>query len=185
MEDSRIIDLYMQRNDCAIAETAAKFGAYCSSIAGNILSCAEDTEEILNDTWLAAWNDIPPTQPSCLRAYLGRLTRNLALSRYRFFHTKKRYAGIEILLSELADCLPSEDSTELAFERSELSRLLSDWLDALPSEERQLFVRRYWYGVAVKQLAREAGITQNAMTQRLLRTRRSLRARLEQEGVEL
>ena len=92
---------------------------------------------------------------------------------------------MELLLSELSDCLPSEDGPELALERAELSRLLSDWLDTLPAEERQLFVRRYWYGVSVKQLAGEAGITQNAMTQRLLRTRRNLRVRLEQEGVEL
>lgn len=185
MEDSSIVALFNRRDDRAIAETASKYGSYCGAIAGNILSSPEDTEEILNDTWLSAWNDIPPTQPSCLRAYLGRITRNLALSRYRFFHTKKRYTEMELLLSELSDCLPSGDSPELALARAELTRLLSEWLETLQAEERQLFVRRYWYGVSVKQLAREAGITQNAMTQRLLRTRRSLRILLEQEGVEL
>lgn len=185
MEDKTIIDLYIQRNQRAISETAEKYGGYCGAVAGNILGCPEDTEEILNDTWLAAWNDIPPSQPGCLRAYLGRLTRNLAISRYRFFRAKKRYAGMESLLSELGDCVPGGQSPEEALDRLELARTLRDWADGLEPSERQLFVRRYWHGVPVKQLAREAAVTQNAMTQRLSRLRRSLRARLEQEGVAL
>lgn len=185
MEDKNILDLYVRRSERAITETAGKYGPYCGAVAERILGCPEDTEEILNDTWLAAWNDIPPSLPVCLRAYLGRLTRNLAISRYRFFRTKKRYAGMESLLSELEDCIPASECVEDRLERMELSRVLQDWVDGLEARERQLFVRRYWHGVAVKTLAREAGITQNAMTQRLLRLRRSLQARLEQEGVEL
>lgn len=185
MEDKTILDLYVRRSERAIAETAAKYGPYCGAVAENILSCPEDTEEILNDTWLAAWNDIPPSKPACLRAYLGRITRNLALSRFRFYRTKKRYAGMETLLSELEECLPGPDSVERALDRRELARVLRDWTDSLEPEERQLFVRRYWHGVPVNCLAREAGVTQNAMAQRLLRLRRSLKARLEQEGVEL
>lgn len=185
MEDRVIVDFYIQRNERAISESAAKYGAYCGTVAQNILSSHEDAEEIVNDTWLAAWCDIPPSQPDCLRAYLGRITRNLALSRWRSLHAQKRYAGMERLLSELEDCLPADGGPERSFEQRELSRLLSAWLSGLAPEERQLFVRRYWHGVPVKGLAREAGITQNAMTQRLLRLRRSLKARLEQEGVEL
>jgi RNA polymerase sigma-70 factor (ECF subfamily) len=185
MEDATIIDLYFQRNQQAITETAAKYGGYCSVVASNLLSCPEDTEEIVNDTWLAAWNDIPPSQPNCLRAYLGRLTRNLAVSRFRLFHTKKRYAGMEALLSELEDVVPGGKTPEEELENKELARILRDWVDSLGAEEGQLFVRRYWHGVPVKELAREAGITQNGMTQRLLRLRGNLRARLEQEGVEL
>ena len=185
MEDGNIIDLYFQRDQQAITETASKYGGYCCRVAENVLGCPEDTEEIVNDTWLSAWHDIPPSRPDCLRAYLGRLTRNLAISRYRLFHTKKRYAGMEALLSELEEVLPGGKDPEEEFENKELARLLRDWVDSLEAEESQLFVRRYWHGVPVKELAREAGITQNAMTQRLMRLRRSLRERLEHEGVEL
>ena len=183
MEDKTIVDLYIQRNERAVTETAAKYGAYCAAVADNILDCPEDTEEILNDTWLAAWNDIPPSQPACLRVYLGRLTRNLALSRYRFFRRKKRYAGMDCLLSELAECVPAPETVERELARMELTRVLSAWLDGLAPEERQLFVRRYWYGVDVKRLAREAAVPQNTMSKRLQRLRRSLRSRLEREGV--
>ena len=185
MEDATIIELYLQRNQQAIEETAAKYGAYCSTVASNLLGCPEDMEEIVNDTWLAAWNDIPPSRPNCLRFYLGRLTRNLAISRFRFARTKKRYAGMVSLLSELEDVLPGGTNPEEALAGKELNRCLQDWVDALDREERQLFVRRYWHGIPVKQLAQEAGISQNAMTLRLSRLRRSLRARLEQEGVEV
>lgn len=185
MEDKNILDLYVQRNERAITETAAKYGPYCGTVADNVLGCPEDVEEILNDTWLAAWNDIPPSLPACLRAYLGRITRNLALSRFRLYHTKKRYAGMEILLSELEDCLPATQTVERELDRLELVRVLRDWSDSLEPEERRLFVRRYWHGVPVKQLAREAGVTQNTMAQRLARQRRSLKSRLEQEGVDL
>ena len=185
MEDKTILDLFVQRNERAITETAAKYGAYCGAVADKILGCPEDTEEILNDTWLAAWRDIPPSQPACLRAYLGRITRNLALSRFRFYRTKKRYAGLETLLSELEDCVPAPGTPETELERRELSRLISRWLDGLEPEQRRLFVRRYWHGVPVRKLAREAGVGQNAMTQRLARLRQSLKARLEQEGAEL
>ncbi|MBQ1679348.1 MAG: sigma-70 family RNA polymerase sigma factor [Oscillospiraceae bacterium] len=185
MEDKTILDLYVQRSERAIAETAAKYGAYCGAVADNILACPEDVEEILNDTWLAAWRDIPPSQPVCLRAYLGRITRNLALSRFRFYRTKKRYAGLETLLSELEDCIPAPGTPETELERRELSRLISSWLGGLEPEQRRLFVRRYWHGVPVRRLAREAGIGQNAMAQRLARLRQSLKARLEQEGAEL
>ena len=184
MEDKTILDLYIQRNERAITETASKYGPYCGTVAERILGCPEDAEEILNDTWLAAWNAIPPSLPACLRAYLGRITRNLAISRYRLFRTKKRYAGLETLLSELEDCLPAPDTPERELERRELSRVIAQWLEGLESEQRQLFVRRYWHGVPERELAREAGLGRGAVAQRLLRLRRSLRARLEQEGVE-
>ena len=185
MEDKIILDLYVQRNERAIEETAAKYGPYCGAVADNIVGCPEDTEEILNDTWLAAWRDIPPSMPACLRAYLGRITRNLALSRYRFFRAKKRCAGMETLLSELEDCIPAPDTPERELERRELVRVLRDWTDSLEPEDRRLFVRRCWHGVPVKQLAREAGVTRNAMAKRLLRLRKRLKDRLEQEGAEL
>lgn len=180
-----ILDLYFQRNQRAVEETALKYRAYCGVVAGNILDAPEDREEILNDTWLAAWNDIPPSEPRCLRAYLGRLTRNLALSRWRYLRARKRFDAMEQLLSELEDCVPDPNRVEDRLEGKELVRILQAWVDGLEPRDRSLFVRRYWYGVPVKQLAREAAVTQNAMAQRLLRLRRELRTRLELEGVYL
>ena len=185
MEDAAIINLYHLRSERAIAETADKYGAYCAVIAGNILTQPEDREECLNDTWLAAWNDIPPSRPDSLKAYLGRLTRNLAITRWRWAHAEKRYSGPELLLSELEDCVPASGGVEEAVEQKELGGLISRWLDGLGTEDRRLFVRRYWYGVRVKDLAGEAGVRENKIAQRLFRLRKELRRCLEQEGVVL
>ena len=185
MEDKSIIDLYVRRDERAITETSARYGAYCAAVAGNILGSQEDAEEIVNDVWLAVWYDIPPSKPKCLRAYLGRIVRNLAITRYRQNHAQKRWDGMETLLSELGECIRDPKGVERQLEVRELSRVLQSWVDGLAPDERRLFVRRYWYGVAVNRLAWELGVSENAMTQRLLRLRRSLRARLEQEGVEL
>ncbi len=185
MEDQSIIELFFRRSEQAISETEVKYGGYCGAIASNILAQPEDSEECLNDTWLAAWNDIPPSRPNCLRAYLGRLTRNLAITRYRYSHAARRRSGMDLLLSELEDCLPAPGGVEQVLEQSELSRILQDWLDGLPAEDRKLFVRRYWYGVSVKTLAGEAGTKENLMAQRLLRLRKKLKRKLEQEGESL
>ncbi len=185
MEDQAIIELYFRRSEQAISETAEKYGGYCGAIATNILSLPEDAEECLNDTWLAAWNDIPPSRPGCLRAYLGRLVRNLAITRFRYVHAAKRASGMDVLLSELEDCLPASGTVEQELEQGELNRILRDWLDGLRAEDRRLFVRRYWHGVSVKALAREAGTKENLMAQRLLRLRKKLKLKLEQEGEAL
>ena len=185
MEDREIVTLFWQRDERALQAAADKYGGCCRAVARNILADEQDAEECLNDTWLAAWNDIPPSRPNSLKAYLGRLTRNLAITRWRYTHAEKRYAGLEVLLSELEDCLPARGGVEERLEQRELSRLLSAWLDSLPEADRRLFVRRYWYGAAVKDLAREAGLRDNLMAQRLFRLRRELKKRLEQEGVTL
>ena len=185
MEDSAIIDLFNRRDEQAIAETAAKYAAYCGAVAGNILTLREDAEECLNDTWLAAWNDIPPSRPASLKSYLGRLTRNLAISRWRWAHAEKRYSGLELLLSELEDCVPARGGVEEQVEVQELGGFISKWLDNLNPDDRRLFVRRYWYGVRVRDLAAEARVRENSIAQRLFRLRRELRRCLEQEGVAL
>lgn len=182
MEDREIISLYNRRCEQAIMETESKYGAYCGAIASNVLEAAEDAEECVNDTWLAAWNSIPPSRPNCLRVFLGRLTRNLAITRWRYTHADKRQSGMTVLLSELEDCLPAADSVEKTLEQAELRRILIAWLDSLSAEDRRLFVRRYWYGVPVKTLAREADTLPNLMAQRLLRLRKKLKQILEQEG---
>lgn len=185
MEDELIIELYFTRDELAITETDHKYGAFCHRIAMNILSVREDAEECVNDTYHAAWHKLPPELPNSLRAFLGRITRNLSISRFRKNRAQKRYDGLEVMLSELGDCVPSSDTVEQAIETEQLSELISDWLVSLPADDCALFVRRYWHGDAVQALAKECGITQNQMAQRMLRLRKSLKADLEAEGVAL
>lgn len=185
MNDSRIIELYHRRDEHAIKESEQKYGSVCRRIAHNILTIREDAEECVNDTWYAAWTRMPPDRPQSLGAFLGRITRNLSISRWRATHAQKRYAGMVVLLSELEDCIPDTTDVEQEIERKELTELLNIWLDSLPAEDRVLFVRRYWYGDAVSVLADCQSCTPNQMAQRMMRLRKKLKAYLEQEGVRL
>lgn len=185
MDDFAIIELYHQREERAIAESEKKYGALCRRIALRLLCLREDAEECVNDTWHAAWNKMPPERPKALGAFLGRITRNLAISRWRREHAKKRYAGMEALLSELEDCVPANGTVEEAFERQQLAQSISTWLDGLAEDERRLFIRRYWYGDPVKKLAAGQGGRANTISKRLLRLRKDLREFLESKGVEI
>ncbi len=185
MDDIEIVSLYFERKEQAIEETERKYGAYCRTISGNILTVREDAEECVNDAWHAAWTHIPPDAPVSLKIYLGRLIRNLAISRFRKNRAAKRYAGAELLLSELEDCVPSEQSPERAVEAKELTQAMTSWLLSLEQADRILFLRRYWYGFSVKQLAQERGCKPNAAAQRLYILRSSLRGYLIAKGVEL
>ena len=182
MEDREIIRLFFERDERAISETEAKYGAFCRSLAKNITGNAEDAEECLNDAWLRAWNHIPPERPENLRAYLGRIIRNLALNRYEREHARKRADAMTLLLEEMEDCLPRENSVEVALDGQELTKLLNRWLETLPAGDRRIFVRRYWYGDSVKDLAKRTGIRTGAMSQRLYRLRQTLRDLLTKEG---
>ena len=184
VEDEEILELYFQRQESAIVETERKHGPYCRSIANNLLWDRRDADECVADTWYAAWTRIPPDRPSHFRTFLGRIVRNLAVSRYRKNHAEKRGGGLEVLLSELEDCLPTGDVQE-TLEQKELAQLISDWLDGLPAADCVLFVRRYWYGEAVRDLAHSLGGTPNRVTKKLQRLRGGLRQRLEKEGVPL
>lgn len=185
VEDGRIIELFNLRDERAVAEAEQKYGAYCRSIALNLLDMREDAEECVNDALHAAWNAIPPEAPRSLKTYLGRVVRNLSVSRWRSQHAKKRFGGMETLLSELSDCVPSPLNVEETVEQRRLSELISAWLDTLGEVDRALFVRRYWYGEGVSELARECGCEPKRLTQRMFRLRRALRAFLEKEGVEM
>ena len=185
MEDLQIIDLYWQRDEQAIRETDGKYGALCHRIAMNILSSFQDSEECVSDTYGRCWDTMPPQRPFSLRAYVGRIVRNLSISRYRAAHAQKRFAGAEVLLSELEDCVPMPDNVQRTVESGELGGLISDWLETLTAEERALFLRRYWSGDSVQELARELGVRPNALTKRLLRLRGQLRKCLEERGVEV
>ena len=185
MEDLQIIDLYNRRDENAISETAKKYGAFCESIAFNILTIAADVEECVNDTYLQAWNSIPPQQPVRLGAWLGKVTRNIAINLWNKNHRKKRYAGMEQLLSELEDCIPSPITVEHEIEEMELTEFLNTWLALLPKADRILFMRRYWNGEAVKDLAKEYRIMPRDMAKRMYRLRQSLKSALEKEDYSL
>ena len=184
MDDLAIVELYHRREQRAIAESDKKYGAFCFSLSLRLLARREDAEECVNDTWHAAWNRMPPDRPQALGVFFGRIVRNLSISRWRKNHAKKRYDGIEVLLSELEDCVPAPGTVEEELEREQLARSISSWLDGLTEENRRLFIRRYWYGDPVKELAAERDESPNGLSQRLLRLRRELGRFLEMEGVE-
>lgn len=185
MNDLAIVELYHRRDERAIAESDKKYGAMCRSIAMRLLGHRADAEECVNDTWHAAWNQMPPDRPKALGAFFGRITRNLAISRWRRDHAQRRDEGLEVLLSELEDCIPTTNTVEEKLERKQLAQLISDWLDGLEENDRRLFIRRYWYDDPVKALAAERGEGANATSKRLGRLRKGLRTFLESKGVEI
>ena len=185
MDDAAILALYWARDEEAIAATDRAYGPLCRGLAWNLLHSREDAEECVNDTWHRAWTTIPPQRPESLRAYLCRIVRNLSIDRWRAAQARKRGAGLELLVGELEECLPPAASAEAAVEERELVRCLDRWLDALAPEDRALFLRRYWYGQSLAELAQWAGRRANTLSQRLRRLRLELRETLEKEGITL
>lgn len=185
MQDQEIIQLYLQRDEQAIWETVRKYGAYCRTIAENILENHEDAEECLNDPWNSAWNRIPPLIPLSLKAFLGKLIRDRALSRYRENHAARRYGGVTVLLSELDECIPDRSNVEQEAEMRWLSRLISEWLRTCKEEDSALFLKRYYFGVPVQKLADEFHINENTAAQKLRRMRMRLKDYLNKEGADL
>ena len=180
MEDSKIVTLYWERSQRAIAETAKKYGAYCYRIAHNILHNEQDAEECVNDTWVRAWGAIPPQEPQCLLAFLGKITRRLALDRYKAAGTQKRGGGeLTTVLEEWQGVLPPELSAEHIDLKTALDRFLHD----LPALRRRLFVQRYWYMLSVKEIARDNALGESNVKMQLLRTREMLKEFLEKEGI--
>ena len=183
MEDDRIIDLYWQRDSDAIGETDSKYGAYCFSIADNILLNHEDSEECVNDTWLNAWNAMPPQKPTNLRMFLAKITRNLSFNRYHARSAQKRGGGeITLVLDELAECLTSESNVENEYEALELGHTIRLFTRSLPAKDGNIFVRRYFYTESVREIAVRYGLTENYVMVILCRTRRKLKDHLIKEG---
>ena len=185
MEDAQIVELYWQRDERAIEETDRKYGRYCHAVALNLLSVPEDAEECVSDTWQEAWGSMPAARPERLRPWLGRVVRNLAVDRYRRARAQKRYGGMETLLSELDECVPAAGSVEDALEAKALGEVIDGWLRSLRAADRALFVRRYFDGARLKDLAAESGEGAGALAKRMHRLRLALRAALEQEGITL
>jgi len=185
MNDYEIIALYFKRDEMAIVETRKKYGAYCSKIANNILEYKQDVEECLNDMYHHAWNSIPPDKPEHLGAWLSKVIRNLALNLLMKKRTQKRYAGMEEIFDEIKDCIPSPKLVEHEIEEKELTAFINKWLKTLPSEERVLFLRRYWWGETLKELEKEYQISHGKMAKKMYNLRASLRTALEKEGYSL
>ena len=183
MNDDAILALYWQRSSEAVSATDAASGTYCYRIAYGILTNPEDSEESVNDTWLAAWDSIPPTRPDSLKAYLGKLVRRISVSRLRRRLAAKRGGGEGALaMEELSECIPSASDPVRTVELRELTAALDRFLATLPAEERGVFVARYWYACPIADLADRLGRRPGAVKTQLYRTRSKLRAHLEQEG---
>lgn len=186
MEDIQIIDLYWARDQMAITATAEKYGGYCAAVARNILASEQDTEECVNDTWLRAWNSMPPQRPGVLAAFLGTITRNLAFNRFRRGRTEKRGSGeLPLVLEELEECVSGRESVEGEYDRRELLAAINAYLDGLSPLHRTIFVRRYWYADRVGAIAQRLNMTENHVSMILTRLRRKLREHLMKEGFDL
>ncbi len=185
MEDGTIVELYWQRNESAIAETASKYGNYLHSISYRILANAEDAEECVNDTYLAVWNTVPPKRPDPLVSYVCRIVRNLALKKYHANTAKKRNSTYDVALEEIADCFPAAASVEEALEAKETAALINAFLETLDEAGRVLFVRRWWYSESIEALAALFQTSRHNVSVRLSRIRKALKKYLEKEGVSL
>ena len=183
MEDETIVALYWARDEAAIPATAKKYGAYCAAIAGNILESPQDAEECVNDTYLHAWNAMPPSRPQALKAFLGKITRNLSLNRVRRHHALKRSGAA--VVEELGEIATGADPVGEAVERRDLLRAIDAFLEGLPKRQRQLFVGRYWYFDSVTDLAARFQMTENHVSVTLRRIRERLRRYLSGRGFEL
>lgn len=178
LQDHEIVALYHARDEQAIEHSQRQYGAYCRTVATNILNSPPDEEECVNDTWLAAWNSMPPQRPQSLRAYLGKLVRNISINRLKALRRERRDVRLTVTFEELEDCIPAPDDTE--------SRIICQWLDeylgTLAELDRRLFVGRYWYNYSVKRMAKHYGLSANATTKRISRVREGLRGYLTERG---
>ena len=186
MEDHQIIQLFFDRSEEAISQTAIKYGKYCHTIAYNILHNFEDSEECVNDTYWKAWSIIPPRRPKKLLAFLGKITRNLSLDMYRHYTADKRGGGqMAVALEEMDDCVPSIGGIDDYTEKKVLVDAFICFLASLSTEHRKIFMRRYWYVSSVKEIANDYGITESKVKMSLLRSRNQLKEFLEKEGIAL
>ncbi len=184
MEDNRIIELFFERSETALEETAKKYGKYCFYIANNILGNPSDAEEIVNDTYLRAWNSIPPERPERFRIFLATIANRLALNRHRDLARARRGGGqADAVIEEFTEILSDSegDPTDAIALRDAFNRFLA----SLDERARDIFVRRYWYAAPVAEIAKEFGMTESHVTVLMLRTRNKLKKFLLKEGFEL
>ena len=177
MKDQDIISLYFDRDERAIIETDKKYGKLCMDISMNVLKSKPDAEECVNDTYLKTWNRIPPVRPDSLGAFVCRIVRNFSIKRYRDLHRARRNRDLTVSLEELEDCIPMPEEAQAL-----LSDLITEFLKSQGETDRVLFMGRYFYALAVNDLAKRMDMTPNAVSLRLGRTREKLRSYLEERG---
>ena len=186
MDDRGIIGLFNERSERAVDECRARFGAYLRAVALNVTGSERDAEECENDTYLRAWNAIPPQRPRSLGAFLAKITRNLAINRLRDGNAQRRGGGqVPLALEELGECVSPEGSPEGELDRQAAEEALNRFLDGLPPLQREVFLRRYWYLDSIEDIARRAGWSKSRVTTTLHRLRVRLRAHLIQEGIDV
>ena len=184
MDDNAIINLYWERSESAISETAKKYGDYLFSIAMNILSSNEDAEECTNSTYLNTWNSIPPGRPPAFRLFLGKITRNLSHNKFKEQRVQKRGGGeISLIYDELEDCIPSNSNVEIESESRIIVEALNSCLRSMDREARIIFVRRYWYAESIIAISSRYSMSESKVKSILFRARGALKSRLEAEGV--
>ena len=186
MNDKQIVELYWQRNQLAIEVTDCKYGPYCTAIAQNILQNEQDTKECINDTWLAAWNSMPPQKPEVLPPFLGRITRNLSFNKARYRRAQKRQNDeFALILDELAGVVSDVETTESAADEKALIADIDHFLSSLSKTKKAIFVRRYFYCDSIQNLAKAYGFSENHISVTLSRTRKKLAAYLTERGYTL
>ncbi len=182
MTDERIIELFWQRDESAVNETVLKYGSYCRIVAKNVLGSLEDCEECLNDTWLRAWNSIPPQRPQNLKMFLAKIARNLAFDRYRKQSAEKRGGGeTSLILEELSECISSGNSVENTVLSKEIGVAINKFLGTLSERDRNIFVRRYFFSEATETIAKKYALSANNIMVILTRTRKKLKEYLTGE----
>ena len=185
MEDKVIVELFFKRDSNSIIEADKKYGKYCYKIAFNILANKEDAEECLNDTFLAAWENIPPQTPEILSAYLGKIVRNLSLKKYRLKNAQKRGGGSQLSFDELNECIPSNSDILEQLDIKETAKMIDAFLRNLSKKDRYIFIRRYWYLDSIDNICSLTGLNVGQIKMRLLRIRRKLLSKLNEEGNKL
>ena len=183
MDDAGILALYFARDERAVTETAGKYGGQCYAVSYQILRSHQDAEECVNDTYIRAWNAIPPARPTFLGAFILKITRNLSLSAYKAARAEKRGGGqtVESLTWELADCVTG--NPEAAVEQAELSRSLDQFLRTLPDRDQYIFMRRYWHADGVEEIAVRCHLVTGTVKSSLYRSRKKLKAYLMERGI--
>lgn len=179
-DDGEIITLFFERNEKALSAVSRKYGGYCGAVARSILKDPQDAEECLNDTWLKAWESIPPARPRNLGGFLAKIAKNISLNRYEHLHADKRGGSeVPLVLDELSECVADKNDVEKAFEQKVLTNAINDFLRTLPRDKRDVFVLRYWYCLSVAEIADKTGLSRGSVSVSLTRTRRKLAAHLK------
>ncbi|MCM1308980.1 MAG: sigma-70 family RNA polymerase sigma factor [Butyrivibrio sp.] len=183
MDDSKIVDLFLERSEKAIVELSNKYGSMCMKLAMNLLNDRQDAEECVNDAYFGVWNSIPPQKPKILVSFVNRVVRNISINRYKKNNADKRKGNYDLCIEELEGCIASQNSVEDEIAESELSSYIDEFLDSLNKVNRMLFVRRYWYMDDYGDISEMSGLKEGTVRVRLSRIKANLKVFLERRGV--